>query len=162
MADPQTPKTLNMPPTPSAASALAQLTGASNRLESTISFLQQGTSPPTSYLKHTPSTSIIDGLTTVRHLLACIEDGAPDGNANDRISYPGTARHWGPLFHARFRECISSCDGNSARVGLGGEPDGGAALRDGGEARSDGMDAFKRVVEKLGEGLRALVRAGNL
>jgi hypothetical protein len=149
-----------MPPTPSTESALAELTRASNRLESTIAFLQQRTSPPASRLKHNPSTNIIDGLTTARHLLACIEDDAPalDG----RVSYPSAARQWGALFHARFKKCITSCDVISARVGLGGERDDGTVFRDGGEARSDGMDAFKGVVEKLGEGLRVLVRAGNL
>jgi len=46
MTDPQKPETLNMPPTPSTESALAELTRASNRLESTMAFLQQRTSHP--------------------------------------------------------------------------------------------------------------------
>lgn len=152
MTDLQNPETLTTPPAPSTESALAELTRASNRLESTIAFLQQLTSPPTCRLKHTPSPSIVNGLTTTRHLLACIEDDTPvhDG----RGSCPGTAREWNTLFHARFEECIGVCDVICARVGFGGEV--------GGRARSDGMNAVKGVVEKLEEGLRVLVRAGNL
>lgn len=152
MKEPQNPETLTTPLPPSTESTLAELTRASNHLESTIAFLQHRPSPPAHHLKPTASTSLIDGLTATRHLLACLEDDAPapDGDASRNASYPGgSARQWSPFFHARFEECIRVCDAISVRVGLG-------------DARSDGMGTVKGVVGKLEEGLGVLVRAGNL
>lgn len=147
MTDPQIPETLTAPPTPSTESALAELTRASDLLESNIASLQQRISLPIRRLSPNPSSGLIDGLTTTRHLLACIEDDAPARDG--RVGYPATAREWSPLFHARFEECIGVCYAISVWV----------EIRD---ARSDGINALNGVVEKLGEGLRVLVRAANL